>query len=795
MIDFRALKKFGTSNDRLREICTATDTDSPDYEVHQRLKTKIRSDLHEGIVNGLKNYEFYASADLAWDSTILTKEMIPLVRFAQKKLDVKTAAKQLDKLGCLDTFAERNDKGDVIDINLPKFIEVNANLVRSYLSRRIAAQNVRFTELFPFFRYEPRATDLVGKLRADALTQRMETLVDQYGIRHLQGQIITDVFLYGHTVAFPSCSWDLETQYFVRERDEAFASDDPDDVEIKEKVVKEGVDFVLPHPTRVFYDNAKPLAAINWDSGPEFIGYWDIRRYKDVRKNPDYWNRNSIEYSDRGATLFNEFANYFDTYFDCSTIDFPSPRSTTFMGMDNDREANVGVYSEEFDDKAVLVAEYFLKIIPADWGIGDYPSPVWVRFVVSGDDTIIFAEIMPGTPAVYFGYNERDSRQVNISPAHELMPFQDAINNILNQMLISARNDAMKIVMLDTDAVPQEVVEYFEQSFKDGHYYKTPQLITYNGAHARQLGQNAAAPYSEQSSQTKIDANMFMNSVSNLLSIVERLMVLSPQELGQAAPREITATESAEMNASTSTVYSNISASIDEGRGAMKRLLYEYFVTQAQGDLHVPVLDRYPKKALEAAGFRDETVDIESEVDEEELSEFEAVAMRDQNGNLLANTGRKPQQVLTGSPKRLIHDYLFTSRDGPTRPTNMMAAQNLSNIFIQMIQIPGFIEALGDEKFFDVANEIFRLSGAYDIHLEPGGEGQSTIGGGVNEETIAQISDAISQVAEQTGANSEAIMQIRDVIQQMARQAPGPVEEPPVGAPPPEAVDSRAPMM
>ena len=62
--------------------------------------------------------------------------------------------------------------------------------------------------------------------------------------------------------------------------------------------------------------------------------------------------------------------------------------------------------------------------------------------------------------------------------------------------------------------------------------------------------------------------NQSIQAILQLLNLVERLLILSPQELGQAAPREISATEVAEIANSTNSVYSFISEGIDDMRSA-----------------------------------------------------------------------------------------------------------------------------------------------------------------------------------------------------------------------------------
>src|SRR5690606_25403070 len=115
-------------------------------------------------------------------------------------------------------------------------------------------------------------------------------------------------------VVFPSASWDREDQYVVREYAQGFQPEDPDEIELEARIVREGVDYVKPHPSRVFWDSSHPLATINADTGVSYIGFWDVRRYGDLENNPDYFNRDKILFSERGSGYYSRYAAYFDLY-------------------------------------------------------------------------------------------------------------------------------------------------------------------------------------------------------------------------------------------------------------------------------------------------------------------------------------------------------------------------------------------------------------------------------------------------------------------------------------------------
>ena len=219
--DLAILDRFGSTNTRLREIFTAivpgisTSAKSPKKESEadkqlrldkergtrediarkQMVERRIRVRIDEGVVNSLKNYQFYAAADLAWDAVPVTKITLPLILYAQNKINVQSAASSLHDVPGGDSFVKKDEKGAPVSIDLPKFFECNINLVRSFITRRLAAQSNIFSPLDPFYKYEPRSTGLVAKCRADVLSQRVEIMSDDYGYRAHDEQCYRDAIV------------------------------------------------------------------------------------------------------------------------------------------------------------------------------------------------------------------------------------------------------------------------------------------------------------------------------------------------------------------------------------------------------------------------------------------------------------------------------------------------------------------------------------------------------------------------------------------------------------------------
>lgn len=684
MVDLDVLNAMGSTQERLREIFTAqpplNDEERARLPEEQRkkierdckLREEFESDINrrfsENINYALANYQMYSAVDVAWDAPPINKETYPLLLYAQGRLDLGKCAKTLKDLPCADKYTTKNDKGEIVSIDLPKFFEVNFNLVRSVITRRLAAQANKYNALFPHYKYEPRSTSLVGKLRADVLSQVMDIMTDQFDYRHHDIQVLRDVMLYGHSVDFVRSRWEREQQTIF----------DPDinpDLESNEKprfktvLTKEGVGWVNPHPSRIFWDNAYPLSSINTDTGSEFIGFWDVIRFGDIAKNPMYWNRTTISYSATIVQLFSTYAQYFSQYY--CTITPPCNLNDIDLSAPNDRLNNLGLYSQDMQSSSMIIGNYFRKIIPKEWGIGDYPYPVWLRQVIAGDKTVVYAEFLPSSPACYDGFNENDSRQLNISIAMELLPYQDQMTQLLSLLMYTMQSCTLKVLAIDVDVATPEQIKTFRNDVKAMNKIPTVKVLEYSGTKYKELGLDVRKIIELIETQPGNAVTIIFQAMAQLVQLSERLMALSPHELGQPAPREISATETNMMAGTTETIYGFISDAHDEFRAAKKRILYESYMVCGDQNLRVPVLNRYTKATIKQAGFEVLDEDVESFVDPS-IPAF---------------------HTITGTKSKLFYTYIFTSRDGSLRAVNTQAANSLVQL-LGVLQNPLVMQKL-----------------------------------------------------------------------------------------------------
>lgn len=716
----KILEKFGMTEARLREIFTTKDCESEDGKIRKKFETRIQSRIHEGVRVCAENASLYQAVDLAWDAPPIQKETIPLLLWAQGKIKKEALAKRIAGTPLEGELVKKADDG-TITIDIPRLYEMSITLVRSYVTRRLAAQTSRFANLWPYFRYEPRGVDSVSKAKADTLSQRVDVMVDSYNIRHLGTQLARDQLLYARSVAFPRSAWDVKHQWKAKDLNV------PGKVEVESYVVREGVEFVNPHPTRTYWDLSAPLPNINTDTGPCYIGYWDIVRYGELQEG-NYYNIESISAGDAWLQLVSKYEDFFAYYFDPRILSFPGQGQRNDPTLGNSTAANVGLYTSEDKDRGCLRGQHFERINPKHEGICEYDCEIWIRFSVAGDGTIVGAEPMPSIPACYGGINENDSRVVNASMAMELLPYQDQLSNLAAHMLAKIRESLVQVWLIDKDSLEPHVAKYIEDGIKKKDFFVEPQVFLYSATKLKEL--NITDP---KQAFGIIQANVAntietcFNSMTRLLNLADRLMILSPNELGQPAPREISAKEVQEISNTTASIHTFVADGIDEQRAAMKKLIYESLVTQSIESFRVPAMRRYSLKTLQKAGF--------NVIDMETLENGTIVPMK---------------TTVVGSVKDLIYEYVFDSRDGAERTPNSAVAQTITQLIQFLTSNEAVARAMGKRRLFDLVNEAVRLSGAgVDFQLSLDEEEDDAIGENELKGLVAELQATVQQLQAQ----------------------------------------------
>jgi len=788
MTDPKVLSKFGCTNERLREIFTAPRCEplkegsssedkkayekrESNYKIRKRFEDEIRSNMLEGVATNARNSRPCQAVDMAWDAPPISRETVPLLMWAMGKIDVPRLWDVLTQdVGTTTaaTFLKKDPtSGKVLDPVMPRICDVKIDLVRSYITRRLASMDSLWANQWPLFRYEPRGTEAVAMLRADALTQRVDIMSDSYNYRHLGTQTRRDMLMYGQSIVFPRTAWDRQISWRFKPTN----TGEPGE-ETESYITREGLDFVNPHPNRVAYDLSAPLANINTDTGPKWIFYWDITRYKNLHADGSkYFNLDQIWYSENWTQLTAMYPEFFGYYFDPCVLSWPDingPDPT----MVNDRPARIGIYADQWKDKGVLVLPYFRKINPKVEGIGDYDAEVWVKLVVAGDNTVIGAEWLPSIPAAVGSINWNDNKVANQSMGMALLSYQDQASNILSHMLQQLRSSLVQLWLLDTDSLDTVILQELEKNAANANWWVDAKVLKYSAKKLSELGiQDPAKAFQVVQANVQNVVQNGLSALGQLLNLADRLLILSPNELGQPNPREVAAREVQEIANSVQSVTAFNNEGPREQVAAMKEMIYESLICFASEVVKVPVEGRYTLETIKKAGF---TVPDMKESEQDN----QVVPVKTQ---------------IMGSLKNLRYDYYFDSRDGAERPQNTKGAQVVQQLLASLLQIPGIPQAMGKKDIYDMVNTIIRMSGApvnFQLQMAEGeGDAIEQIPAPNEQPPAGQGNPS----AEGTDAR---IARLEQIIMQLAgggQGQPPPTAEAPVPAGVPSPAQSLAP--
>ncbi len=725
MVDPKVLSKFGCDSEKLQAIFTAKmpaetpaqvsmDANEPPPEdkkpksfgeIRRRWEYKIRSRLYDGIGANLRAARPNQAVDMAWDSPPIQRHTIPLMMWATGKIKIEQAyancvssagQAQADKF-----FRKTTSNGEpVLSLNQNRITDISIDLLRSYVTRRHAAMDALWSNLWPLFKYDPRGTDDVAQLRADALSQRVDIISDAFNYRHFFSQCRRQMLLYGWSVAFPRAKWDRKIAW----RFERTNTGEPSD-KVESFVTREGLDLINPHPSRIGYDLQSPLANLNTDTGPSFIFYWDIVRWGGLL-GPDqpFYNLDHVFMTDAWLQFTTQFQDFFGYYFDPCVLKFPEVGGAD-PSFWNERDVNVGKYSATAKDVGVLTTHYFERINPKHEGIGEYDADVWIHLTVAGDCTVIGGEFLPSLPGCYGAVNWNDGRLANQSMAMALLSYQDQASNIMSSMLMQLRTSLIQLWLLDKDSLESDIIEEFKKSAKDADWWVERKVLVYSASKLRELGvQDPRNAFGVVQAQVQNVFESGLKALTQLLNLADRLLILSPNELGQPNPREVSAREVSDIATSVQSMYSFINQGPREQIAAAKEMIYDSLICCAVQNFRVPVTKRYTKDVIKRAGMSIPE-DIEMKLEGQTLVPVNTPVM----GNL----------------RELVYDYYFDSRDGAERVQNTQGAQVVMQLLQSILQIPPLAQKMGMRNIMDAANIVIRMSGApwnFQFELPQGGD-------------------------------------------------------------------------
>lgn len=739
MIDLDILKDHGYSESGLKSLFTAKKQSAK----VEKIVNRIRHRIQEGITRNLRDHKLYYAMDLAWNAPLRQVSPTLLHSLMNKGADDKSVASAMETWGISHLVDDHvSVKGEEKkSLNLPRFYQIFVPLVKAYVTIRWA-RIFNDRNLVPLFKYEPQKSTQLNRVKGEIVTDRVQMISQQYDYSSVLSQCVFQMLHYGQCFQFPKECWHSEKQI---ERDK--------DGEEKEVYTKEGIRYHMPHPSRTFWDVAHRPSTFNSDSGSRYSGYWTIQRYGEIESNSMYYNTDKISTGSIDWLTSNpNFGVYINAGYSGVVKWFSKEPGALLL----DREKEMQYYTSEYDDYSVLITEYFEKVNPKKAGLFDYDHEIWFRFVLAQDETVIFAEPLPYCPVVYYGYDNNELQTVNPSLSLEIMPFQDHVGNLLTQYILSIKQNLTNMTFVDEDQVGSETIDDINDAGQN--MYSTLNFVGYSSRKAR-IGQHDPDKAFTSFKFPQQATSEVMNGVRSILDILERVLVLSAQEVGAAATHEQTAEEVRSIASYTSNRLQFTSSAVDRAVYAWKNQIYNGLMAYGEPEFYAQLQTPVTRERLERMGFTVEDID----------------------------EGLVSRAVVSVTDKTAIALESFTSvRDGMDRINNTSSANVMSQLFGTAMGNPLIAQVIGPEQAIGLLNQIFELAGvprdfrlkmAKSIEeLQQGGQEQE---GAMNEMSaqFQQASDAMrQQVTDQLTQASEAIRQqvlteVGGITEQIAGQA------------------------
>lgn len=756
MIDLDLLKSRKIDPDGLREklskepfrtIAERTDLyKEPTTEEGKRneLRNRIRLRIQAGRDNNIANHKTYAAVDRAWDVPFQQVTPTLMQSFMDRSItDAQTGQVSRDVLDAVkawglnadDLFMDVEDPktpGKTIKkVNYPTFFIIHVPILKAYLTIRLA-KLMNDRKLQPLFKYEPAINNMATRMKCDVITNRIgDVMARQYGYWNLIRQCEFQALLYGWCLQFPMEEWHSEEQEVEGSTPADSTASPPTTNGEKKKpkrktrVVKEGVRGHPPHPSRTFFDEAHRISTFNTDTGCEFGGYWKVMRFRDLRNNPGFYNTDKVSIGN--TEWWSSASTFFNAVYNQCVIKVPQ-----VVNDSSDRETKLidQPYSQTHDDASVIVTEYFEKLIPSENGLGDYDYPVWFRFVVAGDDCILYAAPLPYCPIVAYLYDPDENRaqEKNASLALELLPFQDHMSNLFSQYLLSVKQNLMNVTFVDEHALGKDGSKWMERLQNWGErMFRSFNFIKFDSKHLqRQQTGVVNAFYSHRF--PPMNTQEIAQAMKMILEILERVQQYSSQEVAQAASHELREKEVINIQQATSTRLEYTAAPLDFAIEAFKMQLYQATMAYGQDEFYaqIPVDPQVTKDQLEAMGFT--------------WDEKEHPRMKDDR-NITVKVKDKRTAIALES--------FAAAKDGPNRGNSREEAAQLLQVISMLMQTP-FAPNIGAEQFLMMINLTLQMGGfPKEFKLDNAGSPQQQmeqVKGMLQQELMPMIQQAMGPV-------------------------------------------------
>lgn len=672
MVDIKYLKKLGICSQEYKKIFTMPPEKRPPQL--QKLFARIKDRVYNGRSQNLKDYRIYAAIDLAYELPFNQTTPTILQSIVAQHPTPEQARDLLKSWGLSEeTLFLKVDVSGATKLipNPPVFYNVLVPLVKAYATIR-AAKIYNDRNRSPLLPYKPLKNITEDRVICQIITDLMESISTSYGYPAVLREGINTALKYGVALAFPREEWHCDR------------AEVEEDGVVARVTAREGLRYHFSHPSRMGWDLMYPLPTINTDTGCEYAYHWRVLRYGDVLDNREYWNRNMISY---GTNWFEGTVatNYFKEVYPCQ-LKFPG----TMGSVTETREDRVAAYTSSDRDAAIFVTEHFEKIVPLHYGLGPYKYPVWHRFTVAADDTIIWAGPCAYNPlwAIAYDYDANAAHQSSF--ALECIPWQDHLGNILSQMMLSIKQNLINIVYYDTNMVEKDEVDRVK-NLGEG-MFKSINFLPFDSLKMQRAGINVANAFMPVQMPWK-DVSQLSQMMAGALNIMERVLQMSAQEVGAAAQHYQSAKEISVTQTATSTRLSYTGSFVDDAMDAWKRQLYDAAMAYKDTDVLAEIESDIPNlpQILGQLGFENKF----------------------QGKGVYIVQGKKDALRIEGFSRKDNEDL---------REENMSLAQIMYQTVQSVSSNPELFNQIGAENVLKLLEEAAKLSGApatFKLKLDP----------------------------------------------------------------------------
>lgn len=738
MLDIKLLKSRGVSSSSWKPIFTLKRAEmQAGHPLVSKLVDRISDRIRSARENNIREGSVYAAIDYAYNVPFNQTTPTLVQSILAKNLSAEDTLKAVKGWGLsekelfLDVPDPANPLQTVKMLNPPVFYQILIPIVKAYTTIR-AAKLFNDRNQSPLLPFHPLKPTEKNRVICEVVTDLVETISTWYGYSEILKEAITHALKYGVMLAFTREEWHCEKQEF------AAGYDALGNMITSKMTIKEGLRYIIPHPSRAYYDLQYPLTTLNTDTGTEYLGHWQILRYSDILDNRNYWNRNQIAV---GTNWFQAeyVGNFFAEVYPCQ-LQYPS-----IVQRQGTREDKIATYTSHNRDHAVFLTNHFEKIVPYQWGLGDYRHPIWTRFVMAGEDTVVWASPCAYTPAWFIGYDYDAQAPQQSSFALEAIPFQDGLGNVLTQMILTAKQNLGNVTYYDTNIVNPEDVTKLKNLGE--RYYRSQNFLPFDSMKAQRAGIKATDAFQSPSMPYR-DIGQLVTIMSNQLNLMERVLQMSSQEVGTAAQHYQSAQEiSVIQNASTNRI-AYTGSGVDSGIQAFKRQLYDASQSYADTDFTAEVSGDIPElqTILNDLGFE-------------------------------AQFPGKPKIVVRGKRSALRIEGFASNAPGSPRQQNQQLAQIIYQTVGAVSQNPELFNRVGADNIIRLLEDAAKLSGSgNDFKLKL----QTNNQGGVSPEQIQQamqelhqqimqtVNETVSKPAAESAAKQEFdIQQLQQTVEQL----------------------------